>query len=223
MLSLIRVWRFSPDRTESILGRGEPNLKDHTDNRYMSLGQETGWRVQAYLQPDARIANPPPALLAKYTGKEKKFFGDYADFVLRIIRDDSVNEGVRRIMSIENLRIERPVDIRVMMFPARQLKGRTNRTLHGSYSHSASQISLYPLKIPRQYAKDEGQELFTTTFEGLSDSKKRLLYEIANNAVSTLIHELLHVKFESRGLNSYAQEALVRKLEAKYMEGWESA
>ena len=186
------------------------------------MGQETGWRVLAYWEPDARIANPPPALLAKYTVKEKKFFGDYADFVLRIIRDGSVSEGVRQIISIENLRIERPVDIRVMMFPARPLRGRSNRTLHGSYSHSASQISLYPLKIPREYAKNDGQDLFTTTLDGLSDRKKRLLFEIAHNAVSTLIHELLHVKFESRGLNSYVQEALVRKLEAKYMEGWES-
>lgn len=186
------------------------------------MGQETGWGVLAYWEPDARIANPPPALLAKYTMKEKKFFGDYADFALRIIRDDSVNKGVRRIISLENLRIERPVDIRVMMFPARQFRGRTNRTLHGSYSHSASQISLYPLKIPKEYSKNEGQELFTTTFDGLSDRKKRLLFEISRNIVSTLIHELLHVKFESRGLNSYAQEALVRKLEARYMEGWES-
>ncbi|HEX4920411.1 MAG TPA: hypothetical protein VFV92_06685 [Candidatus Bathyarchaeia archaeon] len=199
-----------------------PKLKDHTDDDWMFVGQEAGWRVLAYWQPDARIANPPPALLAKYTVKEKKFFGDYADFVLRIIRDGSVSERVRRIISIENLRIERPVDIRVMMFPARQLRGMSNRTLHGSYSHSASQISLYPMKIPREYAKNDGQGLFTTSFDGLSDRKKRLLYEIAHSAVSTLVHELLHVKFESRGLNSYAQEALVRKLEAKYMMGWES-
>jgi hypothetical protein len=186
------------------------------------LGLETGWTVRVYWEPEARIANPPPALLAKYTVKEKKFFYDYADFVLRVIRDDSVNEGVRRIISIENLRIKKPVDIRVMVFPARSLKGRTNRTLHGSYSHSASQISLYPLKIPRDYAKNEGQELFRTIFNDLSDRKKRLVYEIAQTAVATLIHEILHVKFESRGFNSYAEESIVRKLEAKYMEGWET-
>ena len=203
-------------------GRSPPKLKDHTDDDWTFLEQEASWRVVPYWESDARIANPPPALLAKYTVKEKKFFGEYADFVLRIIRDGSVSEGVRRIISIENLRIERPVDIRVMLFPARPLRGRSNRTLHGSYSHSASQISLYPLKIPREYAKSEGQGLFATSFGGLSDRKKRLLYEIAHSAVSTLIHELLHVKFESRGLNSYAQEALVRKLEAKYMMGWES-
>jgi hypothetical protein len=186
------------------------------------LGLETGWTVRSYWEPEARIANPPPALLAKYTVKEKKFFNDYADFVLRIIRDDSVNERVRQIISIENLRIDKPVDIRVMVFPARALRGRTNRTLHGSYSHSASQISLYPLKIPREYAKNKGQELFRETFDDLSDREKRLLYEIAHTAVATLIHEILHVKFESRGFNSYAEESLVRKLEAKYMEGWES-
>jgi len=186
------------------------------------LGLETGWSVQAHWEPEVRIANPPPVLLAKYTEKEKKFFYDYADFVVRIIRDSSVSSGLRRIVSIENLRIEKPVDIRIMVFPARQLRGRSNRTLHGSYSQSASQISLYPLKIPRDWTKNEGQELFRKAFDDLSDRRKRLLYEIGQNAIATLVHEILHVKFEARAYGRYAEESIVRKLEAEYMDGWES-
>lgn len=176
----------------------------------------------AHWEPEVRIANPPPTLLAKYTEKEKRFFYDYAEFVVRVIRDSSVSDGIRKIVSIENLRIEKPVDVRVMVFPARTLKGRSNRMLHGSYNHSASQISLYPLKVPRDWTKNEGQELFQASFDGLSERKKRLLYEIAESAVATLIHEILHVKLQARQYGSYAEESLVRKLEAKYMEGWES-
>lgn len=181
-----------------------------------SRGSDNSWA------PEVRIANPPPALLAKYTEKEKRFFYDYAEFVLRLVRDESVADGIRRIITAENLRVEKHVDVRVMVFPARSLRGRTNRTLHGSYSRSASQVSLYPLKIPRVWAKNDGQNLFRTPYEALPDRKKRLLYEISENGIATLIHEILHVKFESRGLNSYAEEAIVRKLEANYMEGWES-
>ena len=186
------------------------------------MGLEVSWERQGSWAPEVRIANPPPALLAKYTVKEKRFFYDYAEFVLRIIRDESVSDGIRRVIAAENLRIEKHVDVRVMVFPARSLRGRSNRTLHGSYSRSASQISVYPLKIPRDWAKNDGQDLFRTSYEALNDRKRRLLYEISETAIATLIHEILHVKFESRRLNSYAEEALVRKLEANYMEGWES-
>ena len=181
-----------------------------------SRGRHSGWATEV------RIANPPPALLVKYTEKEKRFFYDYAGFVLRIVQDESVSDGIRRIISAENLRIEKQVDVRVMVFPARTLRGRTNRTLHGSYSRSASQISLYPLKIPRDWAKNDGQDLFRTPYDSLTDRKKRLLYEISETAIATMIHEILHVKFESRGLNSYAEESIVRKLETNYMQGWES-
>jgi hypothetical protein len=180
------------------------------------MGLEVSWT------PQVRIANPPPALLAKYTEKEKRFFYDYAGFVLRIVGDESVRDRIRGIISTENLHVEKHVDVRVMVFPARSLRGRSNRTLHGSYSRSASQISLYPLKIPRGWVKKDGQDLFRTSYEELSDRKKRLLYEISETGIATMIHEVLHVKFESRGFSSYVEESIVRKLESKYMEGWES-
>ncbi len=145
--------------------------------------------------PDVRIANPPPALLAKYTGKEKSFFYDYAGFVVKVIQDSMVADRLRGILEIEAVQIEKPV---------------------------ASQISLYPIRLPRDWIRHEGSDMFKLSYQTLTELKKRLLHEISKTAIATLLHELLHVKFEGRGLASYVEEPLVRKLESQYMQGWET-
>src|SRR5947209_2684875 len=170
---------------------------------------------------DVRVANPPPALLKKYTAKEKVFFYDYADFVVRLVRNDDVIDRIHGVISMERIVIDKPVDIRVMVFPARTFRGRQNRVLHGSYSQSASQISLYPLRIPREWIRRDGTDLFRTGFEGLSQRRLKLLSQRSESAVSTMIHEILHVKFQQRTMSRYGEEALVQKLEREFMQGWE--
>lgn len=186
------------------------------------MGQEIGWTLGNVWTPDVRIANPPPALLAKYTGKEKSFFYEYAGFVVKVIQHSMVADKLRGILETEAVHIEKPVDLRVMVFPARPLRGRANRMLHGSYNHSASQISLYPIRLPRDWIRQDGVDIFKLSYQTLTERKKKLLYEISKTAIATLLHELLHVKFERRGLASYVEEPLVRKLENQYMQGWET-
>ncbi len=169
----------------------------------------------------ARIANPPPMLLAKYARKEREFFFEYASFVLKLIENAQVLDRLKEIFEKEGIRIARSVDLRIMVFPARPLRGRPNRMLHGSYSQSSSQISLYPLKLLREWVRTEGIDMFTTPIEDLSAKNRRLLLEISRNAVSTLVHEILHVKFESRGFLRYVEEAIVQKLERQYVAEWE--
>ncbi len=185
----------------------------------LGLGWES--RTPWILEISARIANPPPGLLTKYARKEREFFFEYANFVLKIIENETIVDRLRGIFEKESIRIEKPVDLRIMVFPARALRGRPNRVLHGSYNQPSSQISLYPLKFPRIWVRIEGFDLFRTPFESLPDEKRRLLLEISQSAVSTLVHEILHVKFGSRGLLPYVEEAIVRKLERQYMEEWE--
>src|SRR5437016_11278033 len=132
---------------------------------------------------DVRVANPPPSLMKKYTAKEKAFFYDYADFVVRLVRNENVTDRIHRVISMERIVIDKPVDIRVMVFPARTFRGNQNRVLHGSYSQSASQISLYPLRIPREWIRGDGIDLFRAGLEGLSQRKLRLLSEMSETAV----------------------------------------
>ena len=186
------------------------------DNQ-MARMSKTSWAPEI----DVRVANPPPALLKKYTAKEKAFFYDYANFVVRLVRNENVTDRIHRVISMERIVIDKPVDIRVMVFPARTFRGSQNRVLHGSYSQSASQISLYPLRIPREWIRGDGIDLFRSGLDGLSQRKLTLLSEISESAVSTMIHEILHVKFQQRTMSRYGEEALVQKLERQFMQGWE--
>ena len=169
---------------------------------------------------EARIANPPEGLLAKYTRKEKEFFYDYAAFVHRILSRQQVRDLLRRLIEVEAINPGRSIDLRIMVFPARPLTGRPRNILHGSFNQDSSQISLYPLKLPREWIRKEGFGLFKTSPEDLSLSQQSVQRDMLVSAVSTLIHEVLHVKFESREMSRYVEEAVVRKLEKKYAWEW---
>ncbi len=169
---------------------------------------------------EARIANPPEGLLAKYTRKEKEFFYSYAAFVQRILDSTEVKDRLRRLIETESIDPGRAIDLRVMVFPARPQTGRPRNILHGSFNQGTSQISLYPLKLPKAWLREKGFDLFKTPPEQLSPSQKNALQEMLVSAITTLIHEVLHVKFENRQYSRYAEEAIVRKLEKKYAEEW---
>ncbi len=62
--------------------------------------------------------------------------------------------------------------------------------------------------------------MFKTAVTDLSVSQQKTLREVLVSAITTLIHEILHVKFEGRQYSRYAEEAIVRKLERKYAEEW---
>jgi hypothetical protein len=172
------------------------------------------------LEINARIANPPEGLLAKYTRKEKDFFYNYAQFVLQSVTSPQVKEHLIHLVERERFIVNKSIDLRIMVFPARPLVGRPRNILHGSYNHDSAQISLYPLKLPREWLRSEGLSLFKTIPGELSRSQSRVLSQIFESAVSTLIHEVLHVKFEGRNLPRYHEEAIVRKLENKYAQEW---
>ena len=125
-------------------------------------------------------------------------------------------------MEIENMEFRRAVDLRVMAFPARPLHGRPRNILHGSYNHDNAQISIYPLKVKRDWIRQGSFSTFKTPAGQLSSSQREMLLEVSVSAITTLIHEVLHVKFENRGLSRYVEEAIVRKLEKQYAHEWMS-
>ncbi len=169
-----------------------------------------------------RLANPPAGLLAKYTKKELGFFNDYARTVLELVSRPEVRTLLERLINMEGIRSNQLIDLRVMMFPAMPLNGRPRTTLHGSYNHDDAQISLYPLKLPRVWIRKTGYELFKVPRTEMNDTARKLMRDIQVSCLSTLIHEVLHVKFGDSGMSRYAEEAIVRKLERKYMKEWET-
>ena len=167
-----------------------------------------------------RLANPPVGLVAKYTKKEREFFSDYATSALRLLSRPEVRTLLEKLINAEGIRSNNLIDLRVMMFPAMPLNGRPRNVLHGSYNHDVSQISLYPLKLSREWIRKIGYELFKISVVDLSDEARRLFREIQVSCLSTLVHEVLHVKFGDSGMSRYVEEEIVRKLEKKYIQEW---
>jgi hypothetical protein len=171
--------------------------------------------------PNLRIANPPPSLLVRYTRKEKDFFYDYANLIVGTLQDPGVSERISQILSRENVRLDSAIDIRVMVFPARSFRGQGNRMLHGSYNSNASQISLYPLRVPKDWIQQEGTIFFRQPYRALSEKKRKLLRQIIASAIGTLLHEIFHAKLGSRGLPRYVEESIVKKMEEQYITDWD--
>src|SRR5436190_517886 len=169
----------------------------------------------------ARLAKPPEYVLVKFPRYERDFFLGYANFTLRLILSSEIRELLSALVSAEGIRSDRSIDLRVMIFPAKQLRRQPSRILYGSYSHSLGQISLYPLRISKDRIRREGPELFSSSLEELSIVQRKLIGEIATAAISTLIHEVLHVKFQQRSLVRYIEEGMVQRLEKTYMRQWE--
>jgi len=168
----------------------------------------------------ARLAKPPDYVLAKFPRYEKEFFHAYANFILKLILSSDIRELLSALVSAEGIRSDRSIDLRVMIFPAKQLRRQPSRILYGSYSHTLAQISLYPLRMSKDRIRREGTDLFRSTLNQLSIAQRKLIGEIATAAISTLIHEVLHVKFQQRSLARYVEEGMVQRLEKTYMRQW---
>jgi hypothetical protein len=168
----------------------------------------------------ARLAKPPDYVLVKFPRYEREFFRGYANFILRLILSSDIRELLSVLVSAEGIRSDRAIDLRVMIFPAKQLRRQPSRILYGSYSHTLAQISLYPLRISKDRIRRDGPELFASSLNRLSLAQRKLIGEIATAAISTLIHEVLHVKFQQRSLARYVEEGMVQRLEKTYMRQW---
>ena len=168
----------------------------------------------------ARLAKPPEYVLVKFPRYEREFFLGYANFILGLILSPEIRELLSNLVASEGIRSDRSIDLWVMIFPAKQLRRQPSRILYGSYSHSLAQISLYPLRISKDRIRREGAELFATHLNDLSVAQRKLIGETATAAISTLIHEVLHVKFQQRRLARYVEEGMVQRLEKTYMRQW---
>jgi NurA-like 5'-3' nuclease len=168
----------------------------------------------------ARLAKPPEYVLVKFPRYERDFFLGYANFILRLILSSEIRELLSKLVSAEGIRSDRSIDLRVMIFPAKQLRRQPSRILYGSYSHSLAQISLYPLRISKDRIRREGAELLASSLSELTLGQRKLIGEMATAAITTLIHEVLHVKFQQRSLARYVEEGMVQRLERTYMRQW---
>src|SRR5437879_9657159 len=110
---------------------------------------------------------------------------------LGLVSNPEVRILLEKLINVEGIRSNSMIDLRVMMFPAMPLNGRPRNVLHGSYNRDFSQISLYPLKLSRDWIRKIGYELFKIPAEDLSGEGRNLFREIQVSCIATLVHEVL--------------------------------
>jgi hypothetical protein len=69
----------------------------------------------------ARLAKPPEYVLVRFPRYEREFFLGYANFILGLILSQGIRELLSNLVSAEGIRSDRAIDLRAMIFPAKQL------------------------------------------------------------------------------------------------------
>src|SRR2546428_14148871 len=82
----------------------------------------------------ARLAKPPDYVLVKFPHYEREFFQGYANFILRLILSSDIRELLSIFVSAEGIRSDRSFDMRVMIFPSKQLGRQPSRVINVSIS-----------------------------------------------------------------------------------------
>lgn len=126
-----------------------------------------------------RIAAPPESLVKEIPGKHVEFYLRYAEVVAETLSRPSFQRFLEKVIKKENIEKNEIRGIQVIVFPSRSKKG---KRLAGSCS-GGGQISIYPKgmrAVLRSLAKNK---------------EEKLDFYLKKRAMSTLIHELLHIKY----------------------------
>jgi len=129
--------------------------------------------------PIIRIASPPQNLINKFPKKHMEFYFQYANVIAETLKCSPFQNFLNWITNEENINKNRVVDIQVVIFPFKKRKG---KGLAGRCSRKG-QIKIYPRGIK-----------FLNRLLMKTDEEKLDLY-VKARAMSTLIHELLHIKY----------------------------
>lgn len=142
-----------------------------------------------------RILHPPESLIKKFSEKHAEFYFEYAKVVAETLRWPLFQRFLDWVIGEENVNKNEVRDIRVIVFPSKNKRG---KRLAGRCS-KRGRISVYPKGIRsllRLFMKNE---------------KEKLDFYLKKRAISTVIHELLHIKYLS-------DEKRVRELTKNYLD-----
>lgn len=142
-----------------------------------------------------RIANPSQNLINRFPEKYVKFYFEYANVIAETLKWPSFQNFLNWITLKENINKNRITDVQVEIFPFKKKKG---KGFAGRCSRKG-QIKIYP----------KGIKFLSRLLMKTEDEK--LISYIKARAMSTLIHELLHIKYQG-------DEEKVKALTKKYFD-----
>lgn len=127
-----------------------------------------------------RIAGPSQNLINKFSKKYVEFYFQYANVIAETLKRPPFQNFLNWIINEENIDKNRVTDIQVVIFPFKKKEG---KGLAGRCSKKG-RIKIYPRGIKFL------NKLLKKTEEEKLDSY------VKARAMSTLIHELLHIKYQ---------------------------
>ena len=173
-----------------------------------------------------RIANPPKALMEKFSKSETKFYFKYADLVTAALMMPEVQAFIESMAKKETLDIEKIKDVRVMVFPFRstefeqkyaEYREMTNEMgCIGTWNETRGIISIYPIMTDPE----------PSAMRVLED--ETVVCFIAIKAITALLEEVLHIKYNQeymkrKNLTRDELEKKVRKLADDYSDEFVSS
>ena len=144
------------------------------------------------LSSKIRIAVHPQKMVRLHE-KRLRFYRKYAAFVYKTLRKPLFQEFLNWVIKRENIEENMVEDIQVRIFPFRKENG---NVLAGRWSNKGK-ILVYPKSL----------DFLRKITRGCK--KEKVCFYLESRAKATLIHELLHVKYEDN-------EDKVRELTKKY-------
>ena len=169
-----------------------------------------------------RIANPPKALMEKFSKHEKKFYFRYAEIVNNALKMPEVQTFVELIAKKEALDRQKIKDVRVMVFPFGSTKVEQRYAEYreidiesmgciGIWNEKTGIISIYPIMTNPS----------PSAIQVLED--ETVVCFIAIKAITALLEEVLHTKYnqeymKKENLTRDELERKVRKLADNYSD-----
>ena len=150
-------------------------------------------KIQEFkLSRKIRIAGHPQKTV-KFSEKRLRFYSKYATFVYRTLRKPLFQKFLNWVIKREKIEDNMVEEVQVRVFPFRKENG---KALAGRWSNKGK-VLIYPKSL----------DFLRKVMRGCK--KKKVCFYIESRAKATLIHELLHAKYEDN-------EDKVRELTKKY-------
>lgn len=138
-----------------------------------------------------RIANPPESLFKEYPEGLRSFFFNYSKKVYQFFTNDVVQEFLDELIENEEIDKDKIKDIRIMVFPSSRKVGDRQRA--GYYNEIRRQISVHPFIFNSE--KDIPDWIKKSVV--MKESEPALIFMIIVDQMKTMIHEILHLKYDS--------------------------
>jgi len=132
-----------------------------------------------------RLANPSEIVTKTFPEHIRKFYFQHAKKSFEIINSEKIQKILDEILNSEEISREKIYDVRIMIFPPILDPHYTS----GMINHDLGQISIFPI------FSYSGEVIIPDCL--LNFENEDLIFVITVHIFNTLVHEILHLKYDN--------------------------